>query len=118
MEAAALVHLQAQGLTLLFRNAAARVGEIDLVMLDTNGRDGATVAFIEVRYRASAGFGGGAASVDTGKRRRLVRAAQVFLQRHPQHADVPCRFDVVAASGDPAAPVLEWLKDAFRADDA
>ncbi|NUS38085.1 MAG: YraN family protein, partial [Lysobacter sp.] len=28
-----------------------------------------------------------------------------------------CRFDVVEADGDPAAPRLHWLRDAFRADD-
>ena len=118
VENAALADLQAHGLRLLSRNAAARGGEIDLVMLDNSGVDGDVVVFVEVRYRAGTSFGGGAASVDAGKRRRLIRAAQAFLQRHPRHADAPCRFDVVAASGDPAAPALEWLKDAFRADDA
>lgn len=118
VEDAALAHLQAQGLHLLSRNAAARGGEIDLVMLDQGGVDGEVVVFIEVRYRAGVAFGGGVASVDAGKRRRMVRAAQAFLQRHPRHADAPCRFDVVAASGDPASPALEWLRDAFRADDA
>lgn len=118
VEDAALAHLQAQGLRLISRNAAAGGGEIDLVMLDTDGRNGHAVVFVEVRYRASDAFGGGAASVDAGKRRRLVRAAQVFLQRHPDHADASCRFDVVSASGDPSAPALEWLRDAFRADDA
>lgn len=112
VETASLAHLQAHGLRLLARNATARGGEIDLVMLD-----GDVLVFVEVRYRASSAFGGGAASVDAGKRRRLVRAARAFLQRHPRHADAPCRFDVVAASGDPAAPALDWLKDAFRADD-
>ena len=118
VEAAALAHLQARGLRLISRNAAARDGEVDLVMLDAHARDGHAVVFVEVRYRASSAFGGGAASVDAGKRRRLVRAAQAFLQQHPEHADAPCRFDVVVASGDPATPVLEWLQDAFRADDA
>lgn len=118
VEAAALAHLQARGLRLISRNAAARGGEIDLVMLDAHARDGHAVVFVEVRYRASSAFGGGLASVDAGKRRRLVRAAQAFLQQHPEHADAPCRFDVVVASGDPATPVLEWLQDAFRADDA
>ena len=118
VEAAALAHLQARGLRLISRNAAARDGEVDLVMLDAHARDGHAVVFVEVRYRASSAFGGGAASVDAGKRRRLVRAAQAFLQRHPEHADAPCRFDVVAASGDPATPMLEWLQDAFRVDDA
>ena len=118
VETAVLAHLQALGLHLLDRNAASRAGEIDLVMLDKSGAAAGTVVFVEVRYRAYDAFGGGAASVDAGKRRRLVHAAEVFLQRNPRHADAPCRFDVVAASGDPATPTIEWLKDAFRTDDA
>ncbi len=113
IETAALAHLQAHGLQLLARNAQSRGGELDLVM-----RDGGVVVFVEVRYRASAAFGGGAASVDAGKRRKLVHAARVFLARNAQFADAPCRFDVIAASGEPTAPHLDWLRDAFRADDA
>ena len=112
VETAALAFLQQQGLAPLARNASSRGGELDLVMDDAG-----TLVFVEVRYRGDARFGGGAASVDAGKRRRLVHAAQVWLMRHPRHADAPCRFDVVAASGDPAAPAFDWLRDAFRADD-
>lgn len=112
VETAALAFLQQRGLRLLARNASARGGELDLVMAE-----GDSVVFVEVRYRGSAAFGGGAASVDAGKRRRLVRAAQAWLLRHPRHADAPCRFDVIAASGDPAAPAFDWLRDAFRADE-
>ncbi|MEO5962199.1 MAG: YraN family protein [Thermomonas sp.] len=112
VEAAALVHLQAHGLHMLARNAQARGGELDLVMLDAG-----TVVFVEVRYRASAAFGGGFASVDARKRRKLVHAAQVYLLRNPKFASAPCRFDVIDASGDPDAPTLHWLRDAFRADD-
>ena len=111
-EAAALAMLQARGLQLLARNAASRGGELDLVM-----RDGVTVVFVEVRYRATRRFGGGAASVDAGKRRRLVHAARAFLAGHPQMADAPCRFDVVDADGDPDAPTLTWLRAAFDAAD-
>lgn len=113
VEAAALAHLQAHGLRLLARNAQARGGELDLVMMD-----GDALVFVEVRYRASTMFGGGLASVDARKRRKLVHAAQVFLMRNPSHAQSACRFDVVDASGDPAAPRLQWLRDAFRADEA
>ncbi len=116
IETAALAFLQAQGLLLLARNERSRGGELDLVML-APAASGDSVVFVEVRYRASAAFGGGAASVDRGKRRKLVRAAQVFLLRHPRHANAPCRFDVVEADGDPASPRLHWLQDAFRADD-
>ena len=99
-----------KGCSLLARNALSKVGELDLVL-----RDGATVVFVEVRYRAHAGYGGGAASVDAAKRRKLVRAAQVFLQRQPALAHFPCRFDVVDASGDPEAPDLRWIRAAFTA---
>ena len=116
VEDAALAHLQAQGLRLLARNASARGGEIDLVMLEPAPEPG-VVVFVEVRYRASAGYGGGAASVDARKRRKLVLAAGVHLARHPNLACLPCRFDVVDAAGDPQAPRLDWIRDAFRADD-
>ena len=50
------------------------------------------------------------------KQRRIIRAAQLFLLKHPQFVDAPCRFDVVDASGDPQSPTLEWIRDAFRVD--
>ncbi|MGN6512834.1 MAG: YraN family protein [Lysobacteraceae bacterium] len=116
IEAAARRHLLAAGLHELAANARYRGGELDLVMRDDAGR-APCVVFVEVRYRRHAGFGGGAASVDAGKRRRLLLAAQLFLAAHPALRALPCRFDVVEASGDPDAPVLHWLRDAFRADD-
>ncbi|WP_101926220.1 MULTISPECIES: YraN family protein [Luteimonas] len=111
-EARACAHLQAAGLTLVARNVACRGGELDLVM-----RDGDAVVFVEVRHRRSAFFGGGAASVDAGKRRRLVHAAQQFLQDDRSLRERPCRFDVVETGGTPDAPTLQWIRDAFRADD-
>lgn len=118
VEAFACAHLQRAGLREIAANANYRGGELDLVMLDPGRHDGDdVVVFIEVRYRSHAGFGGGAVSIDAGKRRRLVHAAQLFLAMHRQYADACCRFDVIDASGDPAAPQLTWLRDAFRADD-
>lgn len=115
IESAARAHLTRAGLLPVAANANYRFGELDLVMHDPQTR---TLVFVEVRYRASARFGGGAASVDARKRRKLVHAALAFLAAHPVYSDAPCRFDVVDASGDPAAPQLHWLRDAFRADDA
>ena len=117
-EAAARALLLRAGLREVAANANFRLGELDLVMLDGAWPGRGTLVFVEVRYRSHAGFGGGAASVDAAKRRKLVRAAQQFLQAHPRWADAPCRFDVVEADGDPASPRLNWLRDAFRADDA
>jgi len=117
IEAAARAYLQRAGLREIAANASYRGGELDLVMLDIGGRDGDSLVFVEVRYRSHAEFGGGAASVDAGKRRRLVHAAQLFLAAHREYARTPCRFDVIEADGDPAAPRMHWLRDAFRADD-
>ena len=115
VEAAARRHLLDAGLRALAANVNYRVGELDLVMLDRD-RDGDLVVFVEVRYRAGNDYGGGADSVDFGKRRKLLRAAQKFLVK-TRRREANCRFDVVEASGDPAAPRLHWIRDAFRADD-
>ncbi len=125
VEDAARRHLREAGLREVAANANFRGGELDLVMLDPRMRDGQgsgnsaehCVVFVEVRYRSHAGFGGGAASINASKRRKLVHAAQLFLASHRDLARLPCRFDVVEADGDPAAPRLTWLRDAFRADD-
>ena len=123
VEAAAREYLLRAGLREIAANAAYRGGELDLVMFDDskpgNSRlAGGTLVFVEVRYRRDARFGGGAASVDAGKRRKLVHAAQAFLQAHREFATTACRFDVIDASGDPEHPDIAWLRDAFRADDA
>lgn len=118
IESAARAHLLKAGLREVAANASFRGGELDLVMLDPGPRAGDCLVFVEVRYRRDARFGGGAASVDAGKQRRLIRAAQQFLATHRQYALTACRFDVVEAEGDPSAPRLRWLRDAFRADDA
>ena len=115
-EAAARAELEAAGLRTLATNVGYRGGELDLVMIEP-GRTGDTLVFVEVRHRRASSFGGGFASVDAAKRRRLVRAAQLYLGSHPRLAQLPCRFDVVESEGDPAAPAIRWLKDAFRLDD-
>ncbi|MFC4930594.1 YraN family protein [Massilia sp. GCM10023247] len=103
-EQAALRYLSRQGLALVEANFTCQGGEIDLVM-----RDADTLVFVEVRQRADARHGGAAASITPAKIRRLVRAAQVYLQRFS--ALPPCRFDVVAIDGDR----LEWIRNAIEA---
>jgi putative endonuclease len=104
----ALAHLLGCGLTLVARNyrtPGRGGGEIDLVMREAGG----TLVFVEVRRRASADFGGAAASVGGVKQRRIVFAARHFLLRFA--APPPCRFDVVGVQGGQ----LEWLRGAFDA---
>jgi len=109
-ETVAARHLQGAGLTLLMRNYSCRVGELDLIM-----SDGATLVFVEVRYRRAGAYGGALESIDERKRLRLLRAAQHFLQHAGHRGDRPCRFDVVAISGALLDPAIEWIPDAFQA---
>ena len=109
-EQAAAAHLARHGLAVLARNVACRFGEIDLVC-----RDDDVTVFVEVRYRMHRDYGGAVGSVDAHKQRRIVRAAQWYLSQHPAAARGPCRFDVVAVSGEPPWAV-DWLRDAFHAD--
>lgn len=96
--------LQNQGLRLLERNYRCRMGEIDLIM-----EHGNTLVFVEVRLRRNGNFGGAAASITSHKQRKLIHAAQHYLQ---QHAKQPaCRFDALLLDGNK----IDWIKDAFSA---
>ena len=109
-EERAALWLQESGLRLLARNFRSRLGEIDIVALD-----GECVVFLEVRRRGNPRFAGAAASVDRRKQQRIQRAAQLFLQRHPQWSALPCRFDVVAFEPPQSAPdgAPLWIRAAF-----
>jgi putative endonuclease len=108
-EDAALRHLEAAGLELLVRNYRCRAGEIDLVM-----RERGTLVLVEVRRRADDDYGGAAASVGPRKQRRLVLAAKHLLLTRPALRHLPARFDVLAIDGSDDAPVVNWIRDAFR----
>ena len=110
-EQRASAELERAGLKLLARNYTPRHGELDLVMLD-----GDTVAFVEVRYRERAGHGDALASITRSKQDKLIRTAQLWLAAHPQHAQRPCRFDVVSYDGPAADARMQWLQGAFEAD--
>lgn len=99
-------YLITQGLRPITRNYRCRVGELDLVM-----RQGNVLVFVEVRLRRHRGFGGAVASVDPRKQRRLVLAAQHYLQHAGWNG--PCRFDVIGLDGHAQA---EWIKNAFDAE--
>lgn len=104
-EARAAGYLEGRGLRVVARNFRIRGGEIDLVC-----RDGKTLVFVEVRLRSHGDFGGAAASITAAKRRRIVLAAQHYLAGQPA---CDCRFDCVLIDGG----ALEWIKNAFAADD-
>ena len=87
-EALAALWLQLQLYRIVARRFKSPVGEIDLIA----ERFGTTV-FVEVKARGRSE----SAEEALGKvnRRRLVRAAQFYLTKHPELTARPLRFDVI-----------------------
>ena len=104
--------LQERGLHLLVRNFRGKTGEIDIV-----ARDSGHLVFVEVRARSNRNFASAAGSVDRRKQQRILRTAQLFLQRHPKLTNIPCRFDVVAFEPPQSgtSPEIRWIRGAFTA---
>lgn len=122
-EQQACEYLQAQGLRLVAQNwQQPKIGELDLVMMEA-GPAWSTLVFIEVRQRKRSVYGDAALSVTTSKQRKVIKAAQCFLQQHPEYARYECRFDVIAyntvgklsSKENPLSDEPEWLKGAFVA---
>ena len=103
-------YLQRQGLILLKNNYNCRFGEIDLIM-----QHGEEIVFVEVRYRNSTAYGGGAASVTYHKQCKLIRTATHYLLSTRSYDKIPCRFDVIAIGHTQKQLfTVEWIPDAFQ----
>ena len=83
-------------------NVRYAFGELDLVMKHAD-----TWVFVEVKFRASSGFGGAVSAVGMKKQQRLSKAANHYIQRNQIKA--PCRFDLVAVEGKH----IQWLTNIF-----
>lgn len=114
-EAAAETHLRGLGHDVLARNL--RLGHLEIDVLSLDPRDGALV-LTEVKARAG-GRHAPELRVDRAKRRHLITAARLLLQRAPFRRRM-VRFDVIAVQLDPAGRLLDLrhLPRAFDANDA
>ncbi|MGI9284176.1 MAG: YraN family protein [Pseudomonadales bacterium] len=108
-EKLARAHLEAQGLSLISANFTSRFGEIDLVMNDQSA-----IVFIEVRHRKNPSFGTALETVNRRKQKKLILAAQFFLQKK-RWSNKDARFDVIGISPNGSSGELEynWCKNAF-----
>lgn len=91
----AMWFLRFRGYRLLFQNyrcgRGTHAGEVDLIMLKKK-----TVVFIEVKQRQT--LEKAAYAVLAPAKKRIRRAAEAFLSRHPQYMDYGIRFDAVLVS--------------------
>ena len=87
-EAIAAWYLRLKGYRILDQRVKTPVGEIDLV-----ARRFGVTAFVEVKARASSTELG--LALEAVNARRIVRAAEFYVARHPALAATPLRFDVI-----------------------
>ncbi len=107
-------YLQGKGLRPVAQNFQCRMGEIDLVM-----RDSDCLVFVEVRFRSARRMTSAAFTVDARKRRKLIRAAAQFLATDRRYADAVTRFDIVGIDENAnGRRRLRWVRDAFRPADS
>ena len=93
-----------RGYRILARNAWVAGYELDLVV-----RRGRGLVFCEVKEKGGDRFGDPLEMVDEEKQRRLRRAADAWLERHPETNGLEVSFDVIAVRNGR----LERLAEAF-----
>jgi len=87
-ESIAALLLRLKGYTILARRFTVSGGEIDLI-----ARRGGSIAFVEVKARADLEIA--ALSIGATKRRRIARAARVWLARNPWAVGLTLRGDAI-----------------------
>ena len=92
--------LTQRGWRILQRRWRCRWGELDLIAVRRNSADppaadAASLIFVEVKTRSRGNWDAdGLLSITAQKQAKLWQAARLFLAKHPELADLPCRFDV------------------------
>lgn len=112
-ERTAAAHLEAKGYRVIGRKFRTRDAEIDLV-----ARDRHALVFVEVRTRRGAYPGMAALSITRTKAKKLLLAADRYLEQHPDAGELPLRIDVVAIElgADGVLRNVIHIEDAVRPD--
>ena len=101
--------LKRKGLKTLARNFSCKTGEIDLIMVDTDG----SIVFVEVRTKADEAFSPPEETITHPKKVKLLRTARYFLARQ-KIENRPYRFDVVSiVLGQTGRPQIRHYENAF-----
>ena len=98
--------LRLKGYRVLARRYKTPAGEIDLIV-----RRGGTIVFVEVKQRPDETAA--IEAVTAQARRRIARAAALWVSRHPQAAGLDQRFDLVLA---PPRRIPRHLPSVFDSD--
>ena len=110
-EAVAARWLQVHGWEIAERRFRNGKRDIDLVAMRRD-EPGRTVAFVEVKTRASTDFGGPVSAVNWRKQRELSRSAKVWISRFEKPGDT-FRFDVIGVILEAEKVRVQHVENAF-----
>lgn len=100
-------HLEEQGYEVLERNWRHARHEVDLIV-----RNRQHLVFVEVKTRSTADHGQPEEAVKKGKRGKLIKAANAYVQA--VGTDLSLRFDIVSVIIHPSGkPYIHHIPDAF-----
>ena len=77
-------------------------------MLDKN-----ILVFTEVRYRSNKNYGQGLDTINKSKQKKLILAAQTYLQENKLSDTHEARFDVISVDKNNK---VTWIKNAFEVE--
>lgn len=123
-EAVAAAYLSEHGLDIVATNYhVLGAGEIDIIAVEQcPHRRGVreTLVFVEVRARKHGDYATSLETITPTKQKRIIKTAEVYLQRHPHFANHDCRFDVIGfdfcGQRLPSVQEICWIKGAFLAE--
>ena len=111
-ESVAARWLQAHGWSIAERRFRNGHRDIDLIAMRNERDMGRTIAFVEVKTRATNSFGGPVAQVSWRKQRELGRSAKVWMSRF-QHPGDTFRFDVIGVILSTKHVRIQHVENAF-----
>src|SRR5215208_656912 len=104
--------LMVHGWTIAERRFRNGHRDIDLIATRDDRDAARTVAFVEVKTRASIDFGGPVAQVSWRKQRELSRSAKVWMSRFQRPGDT-FRFDVIGVILSTKHVKVQHIENAF-----
>ena len=102
--------LEKQGYSIITNNFRAPTGEVDIV-----AEQGDFLCFVEVKARGSNPMVPSILAISAVKKRRLIKTASLYLQRH-DIKDKTVRFDVLFMDSSRGETQFNLITDAFRTD--
>lgn len=105
-EGLAVQLLRRKGYSILAENWRSGRNELDIV-----ARIADSVVFVEVKTRSTNFFGDPSEAVSIAKQKRIIEAANDFLEQHG--LELEARFDVISIVASSEGNELDHMEDAF-----